>query len=104
MHDTQRMGLHKRPGRDRRRRLVIVARDEVDLYSSIVDELAADPLTEVIFDRRFGQRRRALAQHVPERRRSDRRRVDVATLLNSQGYAVVYAARRRGGQRPGREG
>jgi hypothetical protein len=61
-------------------------------------------LTEVIFDRRFGQRRRALAQHVPERRRSDRRRVDVATLLNSQGYAVVYAARRRGGQRPGREG
>ena len=104
MHDTQRMGLHRRPGRDRRRRLIIVARDEMDLYRSIVADLSADPLTDVIFDRRLGQRRRPLAQRVPERRRSDRRRVDIAALLNSQGYAIVDAARPRGAQRPGREG
>jgi hypothetical protein len=98
-----RIAMGKRPGRDRRRRLVIVARDEVDLYSSLVADLS-DPLTDVMFDRRFGQRRRPLAQRVPERRRSDRRRVDIAALLNSRGYAIVDAARPRGGQRPGREG
>jgi hypothetical protein len=87
------MGLRRRPRRRGRRRLVIVARDEMELLSSLVAEARDDPLTEVLFDRRVGQRRRGLGSRVPERRRADRRRVDITEDLNSEGYAVVYAAR-----------
>jgi hypothetical protein len=71
-------------------RLIIVARDKVDLYNRIRrDELGHGDVT-VIADRRRTDRRRKLEMFIPERRLGERRRLcDVSQLLLTRGWAEV---------------
>lgn len=56
------------------RYLFIVARNNPDILARVQERLHDDPRIEVIADRRYGERRRFGAPHVPERRGGDRRR------------------------------
>jgi hypothetical protein len=70
-------------------RLIIVARDKVDLYDRIRgDELGHSAVT-VIADRRRADRRRKLELFIPERRVDERRHCDVSQLLATQGWAEL---------------
>jgi hypothetical protein len=70
-------------------RLIIVARDEPDLYDFIRRDNVGDERVRVIADRRVGERRASLTGHAPERRRIDRRRHDVQPLLRTDGWVEV---------------
>jgi hypothetical protein len=68
-------------------RLIIVARDKVDLYDHIRrDQLGVGT---VIVDRRRDDRRRNLELFIPERRLGERRHSDVSQLLVTQGWAEL---------------
>jgi hypothetical protein len=54
--------------------LFIVARDRPDLLARVRERLREDGRIDVIVDRRHGERRKAAAAQIPERRRADRRR------------------------------
>jgi hypothetical protein len=54
--------------------LVVVARDNADLFDHIRRQLAGDPASEVIADRRHGERRQRLEPGRPDRRCAERRR------------------------------
>jgi len=56
------------------RYLFIVARRNPDILARVRDRLCGDPRIDVISDRRYAERRRATAEHSPERRQGDRRR------------------------------
>jgi regulator of replication initiation timing len=56
------------------RYLFIVARKNPDILARVKERLHGDPRIEVVADRRYGERRRASAPHVTERRAGDRRR------------------------------
>jgi hypothetical protein len=73
------------------RRLIIVAREEADLYDYIRLDHVGDERVEVVADRRVRERRVEAASHVPDRRRTERRRHDVRPLLCTQGWAEVSA-------------
>jgi len=72
-----------------RRRLFIVARDEPDLFDYIKRDLYDDANAEVIVDRRVRERRQRRQPMVPDRRRSDRRKLVVSPALKAFGYAVI---------------
>ena len=55
------------------RYLFIVARRNPDILTRVRDRLYGDPRIDVISDRRYAERRRATAEHSPERRQGDRR-------------------------------
>src|SRR2546426_11699237 len=55
------------------RRLIVVAREEPDLFDYIRRDQFGDDSVVVIADRRRGDRRGAGRGHAPERRRPDRR-------------------------------
>jgi predicted LPLAT superfamily acyltransferase len=74
-------------------RLIIVARDKVDLYVRLRKDRGADETVRVITNRRGADRRLQLEVFIPDRRRGDRRRYDVAPLLLSQGWAEVTSPR-----------
>jgi hypothetical protein len=71
------------------KRLIIVARDEVDLYDSIRKDKIGDETVTVITDRRSTARRLRMEAHLPDRRRGERRRYDIEPLLLTQGWAQV---------------
>jgi hypothetical protein len=71
------------------RRLIIVARDEVVLYEYIRRGQFGDETVRVITDRRSTDRRLRMEAHIPDRRRSERRRYDIDPLLLTQGWAEV---------------
>ena len=71
------------------KRLIIVARDEVDLYDSIRRDQMGDETVRVIADRRSTDRRLRMAAHIPNRRRGERRRYDIEPLLLTKGWAQV---------------
>ena len=71
------------------RRLIIVARDEVDLYDYIRRDQFGDETVRVITDRRSTARRLRMKAHIPDRRLGERRRYDIAPLLLTQGWAQV---------------
>jgi membrane protein implicated in regulation of membrane protease activity len=71
------------------KRLIIVARDEVDLYDSIRRDQMGDETVRVITDRRRTDRRLRMAAHIPDRRRGERRRYDIGPLLLTKGWAQV---------------
>lgn len=52
----------------------VVARKNPDILARVQERLHGDPRIEVITDRRFGERRKTAAPHLPERRGTDRRR------------------------------
>jgi len=55
------------------RRLFIVARGDDHLHADLRQQFSGNPEVEVLFDRRYGERRQSGTPHAPERRRSDRR-------------------------------
>jgi hypothetical protein len=71
------------------RRLIIVARDEVDLYDYIRRDQFGDETVRVITDRRGADRRHRIETHLPDRRRVERRRANIEPLLLTQGWAEV---------------
>src|SRR5688572_31528060 len=54
--------------------LFIVARRNPDILARVQERLYGDPRIDVLADRRYGERRRSMAPHAPERRCGDRRR------------------------------
>ena len=54
--------------------LLIVARNQSDLWRYLKDNFAGDEKVEVILDRRRGEQRQRVQLHEPERRRAERRR------------------------------
>ena len=56
------------------RYLLIVARNQPDLWHYLKNNFAGDEKVEVILDRRRGERRRRIQSHEPERRQDKRRR------------------------------
>jgi hypothetical protein len=71
------------------RRIIIVARDEPNLYDYIRRDQFWDETVIVIFDRRRANRRRRQESYLPDRRRDERRRHDIEPLLLTQGWAKV---------------
>jgi len=71
------------------RRLIIVARDDADLYDRIRRDQLGDDAVRVITDRRRTDRRLQLEVYIPDRRRGERRRYDIDRLLLTQGWAQV---------------
>jgi len=70
-------------------RLIIVARDQVDLYDRIRRDQSGHRAVAVIADRRRDDRRRNVELFIPERRLGDRRQYDVSSLLVAQGWAEL---------------
>jgi hypothetical protein len=68
-------------------RLIIVARDGVDLYDRIRRDQLGDETVRVITDRRSTDRRLQLEVYIPDRRLGERRHYDIAPLLLTQGWA-----------------
>ena len=69
--------------------LVIVARDNVQLYESLKQEFSGEPVT-VILDRRQGERRETDLPHTEEHRDHDRRaRIAVDEALRARGVVVI---------------
>jgi hypothetical protein len=76
------------------RRLIVVAREEPDLFDFIRRDQFGDDNVVVISDRRVGNRRRAERRRTPrpdehDRRRRDRRRCDIDALLRVHGWGEV---------------
>mgnify|MGYP001576173098 CR=1 FL=1 len=62
------------PSGNRVRGLIIVARDEPDLWHYLTRDFAGNEGVQVRLDRRYGERRQRVQRCEPERRRTDRRR------------------------------
>ena len=77
------------------RRLIVVARDEPDLFDYIRRDQFGDDNVVVISDRRLGDRRghrdrrRAPRGRAGDRRRIERRRCDLDDLLRVNGWGEV---------------
>jgi hypothetical protein len=71
------------------RRLIVVARDEPDLYDYIRRDQIGDETVKVIIDRRLAARRHRVEAHLPDRRRAERRRYNIEPLLQTRGWAEV---------------
>lgn len=75
--------------------LIIVEREEFQLYAYLCEDYAADG-AEIIFDRRHpGNRRRRLVRPAEDRRRRERRTYDVSGTLATRGWAIVHRAAHR---------
>ena len=70
-------------------RLIIIARDDVDLYDRLRRGQPGDEVVRVITNRRSADRRLQLQVYIPDRRSGDRRRYDIDSLLLTQGWAEV---------------
>jgi PAS domain S-box-containing protein len=68
--------------------LVIVARGGPARYESL-HSMFAGPTTDVIVDRRMGERRRSAADATGGRRRNSRRQRDISPDLRTRGWALV---------------
>jgi len=68
--------------------LVIVARGGPARYESL-HSMFAGPTTDVIIDRRMGERRRSAPDAAGGRRRNSRRQRDISTDLRTRGWALV---------------
>ncbi|HEU5196804.1 MAG TPA: hypothetical protein VFW70_18840 [Methylomirabilota bacterium] len=77
------------------RRLIVVARDEPDLFDYIRRDQFGDDNVVVISDRRLGDRRAGRDRRTTprgsahDRRRTDRRQCDIADLLRVNGWGEV---------------
>ena len=72
--------------------LIVVGRDQGDLYQYFRWGFGHTPGVEVVLDRRLGQRRGPLNGHRPvaERRRTDRRRAGATRAeLLARGFLIV---------------
>jgi hypothetical protein len=71
------------------RTLIIVARDEPELWQSLKAQFAADETVEVILDRRLRERRQRIQACEPDRRGADHRLWRIETDLRSRRYVIV---------------
>ena len=71
--------------------LIIVARDNPELYESLQREYAGHADVEVLLDRRRGDRRRKNAAPWMERRRRERRSYQEVAAIGTQGWVRVRA-------------
>jgi hypothetical protein len=71
------------------KRLIIVVREQADLYNRIRRKHLGDEAVRVITDRRSTDRRCRVEVCIPDRRRAERRRYDVEPLLCTRGWAEV---------------
>lgn len=71
------------------RYLLIVVRNQPDLWRYLKDNFAGDEKVEVILDRRRGERRQRIQPHDPERRRADRRRPSLDTDLRYRSSVII---------------
>ena len=76
------------------RRLIVVAREEPDLFDYIRRDQFGDDNVIVISDRRVGDRRHGERRRAPraddhDRRRTDRRQCDIDDLLRVHGWGEV---------------
>ena len=72
------------------RYVIIVARNDPDLWSHLKENFAGDTRAEVILDRRRGERRQRVQPHTPERRRTERReRPEIDQDLSYRPYVIV---------------
>jgi len=71
------------------RRLIVVAREEPDLFDYIRRDQFGDDNVQVIADRRLAERRRAPGQVAHDRRHRDRRRCDIREVLRMHGWSEV---------------
>jgi hypothetical protein len=70
--------------------LIVVPRTRVDLYQSLKRSFADDTKAEVVLDRRFKERRVKAADHIRERRRTERRRrPDIDAQLKADRWVTV---------------
>ena len=81
------------------RYLLIVTRNQPDLWRYLKDNFAGDAKVEVILDRRLAERRQRVQPHDPERRQADRRRPG---LDNDLRYRSLVIARQPQGVLSGR--
>jgi len=71
------------------RRLIVVAREEPDLFDYIWRDQFGDDNVVVIADRRRGDRRCVPRDVDRDRRRTDRRQCDIDDLLRVHGWGEV---------------
>ncbi len=71
------------------RRLIIVSREDLELYKSLKRTFADAERTQVILDRRFRERRELVRTHSIERRRTDRRSRPVHTDIQLARWSIV---------------
>jgi hypothetical protein len=79
--------------------LIVVGRDQGDLYQYFRWGLSQTPDVEVVLDRRLGQRRARLDGHEPEdeRRKADRRRAAATRAeLLARGFLIARRDPRAG--------
>ena len=71
-------------------RLIVVARNRLDLCDYQRQQFFEDKDIQVLVDRRWAERRQGVQAHEPERRRADRRQEPVREGdLNRHGFAVI---------------
>lgn len=80
--------------------LLIVARNQSDLWRYLKDNFAADQKVEVILDRRRAERRQRIQPQEPERRQGERRRRP--SIDNDLSYRFFVIIRRPQGVLSGR--
>jgi len=89
-------GLSASSARPTVRGLLIVARDQTDLYESLQYAYGDSETITVLLDRRLAERRRAVQPMMAERRRGERRSPpSIADDLRFQQYVLVRAHYRR---------
>jgi hypothetical protein len=71
------------------RLLIVVSRNEHDLYRNLRQDFARVPRVEVLVDRRAGERRVESVPVPADRRRRERRRLDIRSRLTLLGWEIV---------------
>ncbi len=95
MADESRM-LKGEPTGARGQSLIIVARDRLDLWQALTQQLAAEENIVILLDRRHGERRQSAQPCGPDRRRTDRRSgPNLEEDVRSRQYVIVRPKARR---------
>jgi hypothetical protein len=71
------------------RRLYIVSVYRPDLLDEVIRAIGVARDTEIFIDRRVGERREPVRAASEATRRADRRHLDIASTLRTDGFAVV---------------
>lgn len=87
---TESRSPEAQPTGHRVRGLIIVARDQPDLWQSLREHFAANEDVELVLDRRLWERRQRIQRCEPDGRGPDRRRpLDLENDLRSRPFVIV---------------
>jgi hypothetical protein len=82
--------LEVEPARETVRGLIIVSRNQPELWHALIREFGRSEEIRVILDRRHGERRKADQLHAPDRRGTDRRNLPrLEDDVRSRQYVLV---------------